>query len=52
MDALYIVAGVGFNLYVKFTGGEKSNFMQHHFHKLVIVLGLFIVVSAKMMFEV
>ncbi len=47
-----IVIGVGSNLYIKFTGGTKSNFMQHHFHKLVIVLGFFIVVAAKMMFVV
>ena len=47
-----IVIGVGSNLYIKFTGGTKSSFMQHHFHKLVIVLGFFIVVAAKMMFVV
>ena len=47
-----IVIGVGNNLYIKFTGGTKSNFMQHHFHKLVILLGFFIVVAAKMMFVV
>ena len=47
-----IVIGVGSNLYVKFTGGTKSNFMQNHFHKLVIVLGLFIVIAAKAMFMV
>ena len=47
-----IVLGVLLNLYVKFTNGKKSNFMQHHFHKLVIVLGLFIVIAAKMMFVV
>ena len=49
---LIIVIGVGSNLYVKFTGGTKSNFMQNHFHKLVIVLGLFIVTAAKAMFLV
>ena len=49
---LIIVAGVGSNLYVKYTNGIKSNFMQYHFHKLVIVLGVFIVVAAKMMFVV
>ena len=49
---LIIVAGVGYNLYTKFTGGTKSHFMQHHFHKLVIVLGLFIVIAAKAMFMV
>ncbi|SFZ98526.1 hypothetical protein MNB_SV-5-1509 [hydrothermal vent metagenome] len=45
-----IAIGVGYNLYTKFTGGTKNHFMQHHFHKLVIVLGLFIVIAAKMMF--
>lgn len=49
---LIIVAGVLSNLYVKFSNGTKSNFMQNHFHKLVIVLGLFIVVAAKAMFMV
>ena len=47
-----IVIGVGSNLYIKFTGGTKSNFMQNHFHKLVIVLGIFIVIAAKAMFMV
>ncbi len=47
-----IAAGVGYNLYKKFAGGEKIKFMQHHFHKLVIVLGLFIVLAAKLMFLV
>ena len=47
-----IVIGVGSNLYTKFTGGTKSSFMQNHFHKLVIVLGFFIVVAAKMMFVI
>jgi hypothetical protein len=47
-----IVIGVGSNLYVKFTGGTKSNFMQNHFHKLVIILGIFIVIAAKAMFMV
>jgi len=49
---LVIVLGVLSNLYVKFTKGKKSNFMENHFHKLVIVLGLFIVVAAKWMFLV
>ncbi len=49
---LIIVAGVGNNLFKKFTKREKSNFMKWHFHKLVIVLGLFIVVFAKVMFLV
>lgn len=50
--ALVIVLGVLSNLYVKFSKGKKSNFMEHHFHKLVIVLGLLIVVAAKWMFLV
>lgn len=49
---LIIVLGVLSNLYVKFTKGKKSNFMENYFHKLVIVLGLFIVISAKWMFLV
>ena len=49
---LVIVLGVLSNLYVKFTKGKKSSFMEHHFHKLVIVLGLFIVIAAKWMFLV
>jgi hypothetical protein len=49
---LIIVVGVGSNLYVRYTNGTKSNFMQNHFHKLVIVLGLFIVIAAKAMFLV
>ncbi len=47
---LIIAAGVGYNLTKKFTKGTKSHFMNHHFHKLVIVLGVFIVVAAKVMF--
>ena len=50
--ASVIALGVLSNLFVKFTNGKKSSFMQHHFHKLVIVLGLFIVIAAKMMFVV
>ena len=48
--ALIIVLGVLSNLYVKFTKKKKSNFMENHFHKLVIVFGLFIVIAAKWMF--
>jgi hypothetical protein len=48
--ALIIVGGVLFNLFTKFTGRTKPAFMQNHFHKLVLVLGFFIVVLAKMMF--
>ncbi|WP_455755944.1 hypothetical protein [Sulfurimonas sp.] len=50
--ALVIVLGVLSNLYVKVRGSKKSNFMENHFHKLVIVLGLFIVIAAKWMFLV
>lgn len=49
---IIIALGVSFNLYTKFTNGKKNNFMQHYFHKIVIVLGLGIVVSAKWMFLV
>ena len=45
-----IVLGVTSNLYNKFTGGTKSYFMQNHFHKLVIILGVLIVIAAKLMF--
>ena len=47
-----IVAGVLYNLYSKFTQKPKNSFMQNHFHKLVIVLGIFIVIAAKTMFLV
>ena len=48
--ASIIVLGVLFNLFTKFTGRQKPYFMVHHFHKLVLVLGLGIVILAKMMF--
>lgn len=48
--ALIIASGVLFNLFIKFTGRKKPLFMQEHFHKVVLVLGFFIVVLAKMMF--
>ncbi|MFA6760810.1 MAG: hypothetical protein WCR69_07200 [Sulfuricurvum sp.] len=48
--ATIIALGVLFNLYTKFSGKSKPAFMQHHFHKLVLVLGFFIVVLAKFMF--
>ncbi|MDY0233883.1 MAG: hypothetical protein RBS11_07580 [Sulfurimonas sp.] len=48
--ALIIALGVLSNLYKKFTKKKKSAFMEFHFHKLVIVLGLLIVISAKWMF--
>ena len=48
--ASIIVLGVLFNLFTKFTGRQKPHFMVHHFHKLVLVLGLGIVILAKMMF--
>jgi len=49
---LIIVMGVLSNVYKKFTNKKKSNFMQYHFHKLVIVMGIFIVICAKWMFLV
>lgn len=49
--ALIIASGVLFNLFIKFTGRQKPIFMQEHFHKVVLVLGFFIVVLAKMMFS-
>lgn len=48
--ALIIALGVLSNLYKKFTNKKKSEFMQHHFHKLVIVLGVLIVISSQWMF--
>lgn len=48
--ALIIVLGVLYNLYTKITKKPKHPFMQEHFHKLVLVLGFFIVVLAKAMF--
>ena len=45
-----IVAGVLYNLFTKFTGRTKTKFMQNDFHKLVFVLGILIVISAKLMF--
>lgn len=48
--ALIIVAGVLYNLYTKLTKKPKHPFMQEHFHKVVLVLGFFIVVIAKLMF--
>jgi len=50
--ASIIVFGVMFNLFTKFTGREKPSFMVNHFHKVVLILGLGIVVLAKMMFTV
>lgn len=48
--ALIIVLGVLFNLFNKFTGRKKPAFMENDFHKVVLVLGLFIVIAAKYMF--
>ena len=48
--ALIIVLGVLYNLYTKLMKKPKHPFMQEHFHKLVLVLGFFIVVLAKLMF--
>ncbi len=45
-----IVAGVLYNLFTKFTGRTKIKFMQNDFHKLVLLLGILIVISAKIMF--
>jgi hypothetical protein len=50
--ALIIFIGVSYSVYKKLTKGKKSHFMQHHFHKLVLLLGLFIVLAAKVMFWV
>jgi len=47
---LLIAIGVGYNMYIKFSGKTKIHFMQHHFHKLVFVLGFFIILAAKLMF--
>ncbi|MCK4875653.1 MAG: hypothetical protein KAS26_07390 [Sulfurimonas sp.] len=48
--ASIIVLGVLFNLFTKFTGRKKPAFMENDFHKVVLVLGFFIVVLAKWMF--
>lgn len=48
--ALIIVLGVIYNLYTKLTNKPKHPFMQEHFHKVVLVLGFFIVLLAKWMF--
>jgi hypothetical protein len=48
--ALIIVLVVLYNLYTKVSKKPKHPFMQEHFHKLVLVLGFFIVVLAKAMF--
>ncbi len=48
--AAIIVLGVLFNLFSKFTGRKKPAFMENDFHKVVLVLGFFIVVFAKWMF--
>lgn len=50
--ALIIALGVLFNLFTKFTGRQKPAFMENDFHKVVLVLGLFIVIAAKYMFYV
>ena len=50
--ALVIALGVLFNLFNKYTGRKKPAFMENDFHKLVLVLGFFIVVFAKWMFVV
>lgn len=50
--ATIIVLGVVYNVYTKLTNKPKHPFMQEHFHKLVLVLGFFIVILAKYMFIV
>lgn len=50
--ALIIALGVLSNLYTKLAKKKKNAFMQNHFHKVVIALGLLIVISAKWMFLV
>ncbi len=50
--ALIIALGVLYNIFVKLTNRKKHPFMQNHFHKVVLVLGFFIVVLAKLMFIV
>lgn len=47
-----IALGVLSNVHKNLTKTKKSYFMQNHFHKLVITLGFFIVLSAKLMFIV
>lgn len=49
--ALIIVLGVLFNIFTKITKRKKSLFMQEHFHKVVLFLGFFIIILAKMMFS-
>lgn len=48
--ASIIVLGVLYNLFTKFTGRKKPAFMENDFHKVVLVLGFFIVIAAKYMF--
>lgn len=50
--ALIIALGVLYNIFVKLKNRKKHPFMQNHFHKVVLVLGFFIVVLAKLMFIV
>lgn len=50
--ASIIALGVLYNIFVKFTKRTKHPFMQNHFHKVVLILGFFIVVLAKFMFVV
>jgi len=47
---LIIALGVLSNLYTKLAKKKKSEFMQKHFHKVVIVLGFLIVISSQWMF--
>lgn len=50
--ALIIFLGVIFSLSCRFSGRQAPKFMQLHFHKIVLVLGFFIVLFAKLMFFV
>ncbi|AXK49001.1 hypothetical protein CRU87_02815 [Aliarcobacter trophiarum LMG 25534] len=50
--ASIIALGVLYNLFIKFTKRAKHPFMQNHFHKVVLILGFFIVILAKFMFVV
>lgn len=50
--AFIIFAGVVFSLSCRAMGRPAPAFMQAHFHKIVLVLGFFIVLFAKIMFLV
>lgn len=48
--AIIIFAGVIFSLSCRLLKRPSPKFMQLHFHKVVLVLGIFIVLFAKLMF--